>query len=305
MSYQAAWQWNIDQFNGFKSELSDLSIKYKIFEMNTKQKNTKEWLETKGREARSLIDSWNPDLVYINDDYAQEYVTRYYVNKNMPFVFSGVNTNPFRYGIVGSSNITGIVELEHFIETINLLREIIPEVKKIAVILDNDPTWEGVVGKMIHLAPEIPDLSISQWNVIKTFSQYKEIMKDLHGKVDAVGLLGIFSFKDDNGNNVPFTEVLKWTTENSNLPDFSFWKERVLYGTLCTVSVSAYQQGVSAGKIARAILVDGKQPFEIPIRATARGEPAVSLARARKIGIRIKSSVLLSAEIIPKFQWEP
>ena len=65
-----------------------------------------------------------------------------------------------------------------------------------------------------------------------------------------------------------------------------------------------FHQGVEAGKIAREILQDGRSPSEIPITATVRGEPAISLARANKLGIRIKSSLLLTADVVGKFYWD-
>jgi ABC-type uncharacterized transport system substrate-binding protein len=122
--------------------------------------------------------------------------------------------------------------------------------------------------------------------------------------VDAIALLGIFTYKDQLGNNVPYTEVLKWTAENSNLPDFSFWKDRIAYGTLCTVTVSGYEQGLAAGKIARGVLDGGRAPSSYTMKPTVKGEPVISLARAKKLGIKVKTSVLLSAEVIEKFQWE-
>ena len=49
---------------------------------------------------------------------------------------SGVNADPAAYGFVGSSNITGVLEHEHFVETVKLLREMFPQVTRIAVIVD-------------------------------------------------------------------------------------------------------------------------------------------------------------------------
>jgi hypothetical protein len=37
---------------------------------------------------------------------------------------------------------------------------------------------------------------------------------------------------------------------------------------------------------------------------TKKGLPVVSLARARKLGIRLDSDVLLSAEVIQRFEWD-
>lgn len=304
MSYHAPWKWTDDQFNGFKDALKGLDIEYKVFQMDTKRKSSEEWKQKVGKEARELIDTWKPDLVYTNDDNAQEYVAKYYVGKNIPFVFSGVNADPKKYGFEGSKNIIGVLEQEHFVATVRLLKEIVPNAKKIAVIIDEGPTWPGVVKRMEQKLDQFPGIGFVGWDVIHTFEEYKQKMKDYQNQVDAVALLGIFTYKDEQGNNVPYTEVLRWTAENINLPDFSFWKDRISYGTLCTVTVSGYEQGLAAGKIARGILVEGRSPSSYAMKPTVKGEPVVSLARAKKLGIKIKTGILLSAEVIEKFGWE-
>jgi hypothetical protein len=41
-------------------------------------------------------------------------------------------------------------------------------------------------------------------------------------------------------------------------------------GTLCAVTVSGYEQGLAAGKIARGILVEGKKPSDFPFEPTTK-----------------------------------
>ena len=120
----------------------------------------------------------------------------------------------------------------------------------------------------------------------------------------ALAVLGVFSLKDEAGENVPFEEVLRWTAENSELPDFSFWNSRVPHGTLCAVAVSGYAQGHAAGEYARAILVDGRSPGSLPMIPTRKGNPVISLPRARSLGIMPDSGTLLAADVITKYYWE-
>ncbi len=304
MSYHSPWKWTDDQLSGFKDALQGLDIEYRVFQMDTKQRSKEEWKQEAGKEARRLIKSWKPDLVYTSDDSAQEYVAKYFINSDIPFVFSGVNADPQQYGFVGSRNNTGVLEQEHFVESVQLLKEIVPDVHKIAVIFDEGPTWPGVMKRMKAKLDKLPGIEFISWETIKTFKQFKKRMKRLQTSADAVALLGIFSFTDEAGKNVPYTEVLKWTADNSKLPDFSFWKDRISYGTLCTVTVSGYEQGLAAGKIARGILVDGKSPSSYPMKPTIKGEPVISLARANRLDIKIKSGILLTAEVINTFEWE-
>ena len=184
------------------------------------------------------------------------------------------------------------------------MKKIVPNVKKIAVIFDDDPTWPGVIERMKEKLHLLPDVEFMSWDTIYTFEEYKQRINELQNEADAIALIGIFTFKDENEENVPYQKVLEWTAENSNLPDFSFWEDRISYGTLCTMTVSGYEQGLAAGKIARGILVEGKSPSNYSFEPTLKGEPVVSLARANKLGISIKSNVLLTAKIIEKFEWE-
>ncbi|MFO1372321.1 MAG: ABC transporter substrate binding protein [Candidatus Competibacteraceae bacterium] len=304
MSYHSPWRWTDGQLEGFKEGMADAPVEYQVFQMDTKRNSTPEAKDKKGQEARALIESWRPDLVYTSDDDAQQYVTTHYVNQELPFVFSGINKDPKIYQFVGSKNITGVLEQEHIVETVNLLRQIAPGVKRIAVVLDNDTMWEPVMARMREQIAQIPGVEIVAWDRLQTFDEYQRKIKEYPSQADAIALIGIFNFKDAQGKNVPYQEVLRWTAENSPLPDCSFWIDRVYYGTLAAVTVSEREQGLAAGRLARAILVEGRSPSSLPMQPTVKGHALISLARANKLGIKIKSGVLLSAEVIEKFEWD-
>lgn len=305
MSYHSPWEWTDGQFNGFKSALKGLEVEYKVIQMDTKNNNTEEWKQQVAQEAKDLIESWQPDLVYTSDDDVQPYITKAYINKDIPFVFSAVNADPAQYGFVGSENITGVLEHQHFIESVTLLKQMAPDVKKIAVVMDDSPFWKGVSQAMREEESQLPEgVEIVSWDVFNTYKEYQQKVEEYQTTVDALAMLGVFNFKDENGDHVPFQEVLKWTTENSDLPDFSFWEDRISHGTLASVTVSSYEQGRAAGEIARAILVDGKSPSSFPMKPTLKGEPVINLARAKKLGLKIDSEILLTAEVVEKFSWE-
>lgn len=305
MSYHSPWEWTDDQFNGFKDALKQINVEYKVFQMDTKRKSSEAWKERIGKEARDVIDAWKPDLVYTSDDNAQIYVTKYYVNKDIPFVFSGVNAKPERYGYVGSSNIAGVLEIEHSAQTLNLLKQIDPDIKRIAVITDNTATFLAVMRRLKAMAgSDLGAFDFIRWDVVDTYARYQKKIKEYQDQADAIVHLGVFSFKDEMGNNVPYEEVMEWTVGNSKLPDCSFWEDRVVRGNLASVTVSGYAQGKAAGEIANGILAEGKSPSDFGFKPTVRGRPIVSLARAKKLGITIKSDVLLGAQVVEKFLWE-
>ena len=160
MSYDSSWVWNQDQFNGFKEALKDVDVEYQVFEMHTKRNSSQEWIEQVSQKAKELIDGWKPDLVYTNDDNAQEYVVKHYVNTDIPFVFSAVNAAPETYGFAGSTNVTGVLEQEHSVQTVRLLKKIVPDVTKVAVIFDDGPMWDPVMTRMKEKQNQLPEVRV-------------------------------------------------------------------------------------------------------------------------------------------------
>ncbi|MCJ7544080.1 MAG: hypothetical protein MUP47_05865 [Phycisphaerae bacterium] len=303
MSFHTPWEWTESQLKGFKDPLSDLNVEYKVYEMDAKRQSSKEHLQQAGEEARQLIDQWKPDLVFADDDPAQQNVGVYYVNQNLPWVFCGVNADPQDYGYVGARSVTGVLEREHFLETVRLLKQIVPTVHRIAIITDTAPMWQRVINRIKASQGEVPGVEVVSYDVVNTFEDYKRLVKSYEGQVDALGFLGIFEFKGEDGKNVPYQDVCRWTAENSTLPDFSFWVDRVDYGTLCAVTVSAVNQGQEAGKIAREILLNKREPSTFPMLPTVKGEPVINLARARQLGPVPSSEVLLTARVFTDYKW--
>jgi ABC-type uncharacterized transport system substrate-binding protein len=303
MSYHSPWRWTDGQLEGFRDGLDGLPVNLRVLQMNTKQNSTEAAKQRIGAEMRAAIDQWQPDLLYTSDDDAQAYVARHYVGTRLPIVFSGVNAEPSQYGFRGAPNVAGVQEHEHFVESVRLLRAMGLPVRTIAVVVDDAPMWDPVLTRMRAALPQA-DVRVAHWDCIRTWDEYKQRTAAYQGKVDAVGLLGIFNFKDGARGNVPYREVLRWTAEHSRVPDFSYWLDRINYGTLASVTVSEQEQGRAAGRLARAILADGRAPGSLPMGPTVKGTPMVSLARARRLALDIPSSVLLSSEVVTRFDWE-
>jgi ABC-type uncharacterized transport system substrate-binding protein len=170
MSYHSPWRWTDRQFEAFKDELRGVKASYEVFQMDTKRNSSPEQKEKKALEARALIERWKPDLVYTTDDDAQEYVARHYVNQALPFVFSGVNNDPALYGFTGSRNVTGVLEHEHFVESVKLMRKMVPGARKIALVFDDARMWDPVRMRIMNGMRKLPDMQIVASDTIRTFA---------------------------------------------------------------------------------------------------------------------------------------
>jgi ABC-type uncharacterized transport system substrate-binding protein len=304
MSYRSDWQWNKDQLKGFLDGLAIPNAEVKVVELDAKHADPAK-MKAAAASAVELMQSWKPDLVYTNDDVAQAEFSVKFINAKTPIVYSGVNKAPSDYGFDTSSNITGVLEREHFIGTLSLLREIKPSAKlRVALVLDDDPTWAGVAARIRTEVARRSDVEVVEWLTPKTFDEYKARVTALQGQVDALGLIGIFRFAKADGKFADYEEVQRWNVEHSKLPDFSFWDTRVERGTLCAMTVDGLEQGRLAGRMARRILVDKVAPTSITPEPTAKGRPMISLARARQLGIPIGANVLLASTVLPRYHWE-
>lgn len=303
MSYHTPWRWTEGQLEGFKAGLGDVKAEYKVFELDTKRHSEAKQKAERGKAARALVEQWAPHLIYTTDDDAQELVTQHYLNTPIVQIFSGVNKTPEQYGFDKANNVTGVVEHEHFAESVQLLKRVVPGIKRLVVVLDDAAMWGPVVERM--KAAKLPaDVNIVAWETIRTYEEYKQRIAAYPQMADGIALIGIFNFKDAAGKNVPYQEVQRWTAENSSLPDLGFWVDRVHHGTLVAVTVSEREQGLAAGRLARQVLVDRKSPRDLPIQPTTKGAPVISLARANKLGIRVHSDLLLSTQVITRFDWD-
>lgn len=114
----------------------------------------------------------------------------------------------------------------------------------------------------------------------------------------------VFALPRADGTAVPFPDLARWVVQHTRLPDISFWIDRVHHGTLLSVTVSEHEQGLAAGRLASAILRDGRSPASLPVRPTSHGRPAINLARARQLGIGVRSTQLLASEVVRQFAWD-
>jgi hypothetical protein len=186
MSYQAEWDWNKGQLRGFQDALKGLYVEYRVVEMDTKRRSSEAWMQQVAPEAIDVIEASQPDLVYTNDDDAQQYVVTRYVGLDTPLVFSGVNADPAKYGFVGSPNVTGVQEIEHSLQTVRLLRRVVPDERRIALIVDEGATWPGLVRRMETALQSEPDVEIVSVAGIATFAEYRANVAEFQ---DSVGNL--------------------------------------------------------------------------------------------------------------------
>ncbi len=294
-SYHPEHPWVVEETRGAEDILEERGVETEKFYLDTKRNTSAEWKEEVAEEAVRKIDDFKPDLVIVFDDNACELVAKEYIGESLPFVFCGMNGEPEDYGFP-AQNITGVIERHHLEETIELLRRLVPDVEKLAIMSDDSPTSQAFITSVKNI---IPPIEISEFYTTNDFDAWKAEVKGLQTKVDAIGIYVYHTIKEKSGEeSLPPEDVLGWTLENSKLPDFTFSDFTVRDGVLCGVTVSGYEQGMTAAEIAIRIL-NGEKPADIPIECPEKGTPMINRIRAEELNIEIPADVLEAVEILP------
>jgi ABC-type uncharacterized transport system substrate-binding protein len=304
MSFDSPWRWTDGQLRGFREALGLPAADIRVFQLDVKRHATDAAKAERGRLARAFVDDFAPDLLYASDDDAQQLVTRHYLGGRLPLVFSGVNRDPAAHGFEGALNVTGVLEREHVAETLRLLGELVPRLQRVMVLSDTGAYWDAVIRRVHEGAAAVPGLAAVQVRRVQTLADYQQAVRQAPDAADALLHLGILTLADATGRTVPYQAVQRWVVEHSRLPDASFWVDRIFHGTLASVTVSELEQGRAAGRLARAILVEGAAPATLPMRATSKGQPAINLKRAQALGLTVRSTQLLQSEIVRGYEWE-
>jgi len=218
-SYHPEYEWCRQEKRGIDDVFSDQNIEIESFYMDTKRKTSKKWEKNITDEALLKIESFKPDLVIVCDDNACRLVAARFINKKLPFVFTGINEDPKVYNMP-AKNITGVIERKLIPGTIELLKKLDPSVKTIAIISDKSPTSQATVRRFTK-----ENFPVEIYEVFETnnYDEWKRFVKKIQTEVDALGIYLYFTLeKIDSEESVPHNQVLKWTTENNTLPTFSF-----------------------------------------------------------------------------------
>jgi ABC-type uncharacterized transport system substrate-binding protein len=297
---------NIKQAQDFtKNDHVDSSkVSIKKAWMDTKRKNSFDEIAKTTARIMQSIDAFKPDLVLLGDDNAANYIGNQLLDSSIPVVFWGINGLPLKYGLVESMdspghNVTGVWQAGYPKESLELLKRLMPEAEKFAILACDSETSRPRV-KQIRILARKGKLPLKLVDVVVTnsFSDFKTRVIELIPKVDAFFILNHDTFMDDEGNHVDMLEVGKWYLENVNKPEVAPEPQFVREGMLATASDSGYNQSYKAFEMAYDILEQGLNPSRMRTVVPPKGPLMVNRIRAMTLGISLEDKMDTIDEII-------
>lgn len=297
-SYHAEQQEHVVEMDkGITEGLAGIEYERHSFYMDTKRHTSEAWKQQAGQKASEMLSHLRPQVVITMDDNAQQYFAKHYAGQPGPpwFVFSGVNNEPSVYGFP-AVNVTGVLERPNVLESIELLRKIQPQVQNLLIMADKSETTDPLIAYCKTLQLPITVVGYAQ---PLTLEEWRSTLEQYRGKIDAVGLYvaRTVAHSASDPTKVPEQELIRLINEDYRLPTVGFFDSAAESGVLCGVSVSMKEQGVAAGRIAKAIL-GGKRPNDFAVQPTDHGRIQLNLATAERLGIQIPYAIIKRAEVV-------
>ena len=315
-SYHEGWNWNNDIEAGIMEGLyqqgyeSGTDYEMETFYMDTKVTyTTVEQIEERAELALDLINEFDPDIVFVNDDNALKYVAVEYAMAHpesvLPFVFCGINVDPSVYEPIESlehpgGKITGTLERFPYSEAFALAKRLSPNAENIVLLADSGTSSTAVIDNFQETYLDVVNnspLEVIGPIQLNTFKEWKAAVTEYQTKADFIGIITYHQLRDGNGDVVPAQDVVNWTVNNSDLPEVGFLTFHAEDGFLSAAGVDGYKTGIYTGVIGGEIL-NGADPGEIPIVDPQAVEIAFNLCRADMLGITIPTAELAAADKI-------
>lgn len=189
------------------------------------------------------------------------------------------------------ANVTGTHDRGPLEKQVSLIREIIPNVKRIGIIYNSSEINSVVQAKRLKevcvpLGIDVAELTVNSVNDVQQVAE-----GFLGGNVEAIFI------PTDNiiASSIP---TLMSVANKEKIPVFGAEVGHVKSGVLASESISFYDIGKRAGQMAADILEGKKQIKDFPVEGAANSKLYINKAEMENLGIQISKSVLDRAELL-------
>lgn len=212
---------------------------------------------------------------------------------DIPVLFTAV-TDPVSAELIDSmeepgANVTGTSDAAPIEEQLDLLKELVPDAKRIGIVYASGEVNSQVQVDEAREAAEPRDLEI----VTQTVTNVTEIPQ----AVEAIGDVDAFYVPTDN-MVVSGIASLVQAAEASQTPVIAAEAGTVEGGAVATIGIDYEALGRQTGEMALRILRDGADPATMPVETAEAFTYMVNEEAARRQGVTIPEAILNEAETV-------
>ncbi len=239
---------------------------------------------TAAQIARQFVGESPDVIVPISTPSAQAVVA---ATHDIPVVFTAVS-DPVGAQLVKSMekpgrNVTGRSDMSPVAEHIKLIREIMPNIKKLGYLYNSGETNSVSLLKALKEAAAKDGIEVVESAATKS-AEVKGAAQALVGRADAI-------YVPTDNTIVSALESAVGVAEEAKLPLFSADTDSVKRGAVAALGFNYFDVGKQTGEVVVRIL-KGEKPGDIPVEVAKGTDLVVNLGEAKKMGVEIPKSVL-------------
>lgn len=301
-SYDKDYAWNAALSASIQKSLDMTECQIQSFYMDTRLKNEEQWKVKSGQMALEQMKVFAPDVVIACDDNAQQYFVSLIPKEDQtPIIFCGVNNDPSTYGYPNKKT-TGVLERPFPLRSLNLCKQIDPEIKTVAFIGDDTNSTDGYINFLKEQdLGEFENLGFFKY---EHFDKLLEDLLILEKFANCFYFIRTTEFVDAKGNIISTQKAMDMINQITDKPIIGLSDYIVYDGALCGVVPDPDFHGTLSAQMALKVANEGKRPTDFPIIAyhspfneMEDGLSIINLNTAHEKNIRVPVELLNKVDV--------
>ena len=247
---------------------------------------------TAAQIARKFIGDKPDAIVAIATPSAQAVVA---ATKSVPVVFSAV-TDPVAAKLVPSweaskGNVTGVSDLLALDKQIDLIKQVVPNAKRVGMVYNPGEANSVVVVKQLQELLPKQGMTLVEASAPRSVD-VSSAARSLVGKVDVI-------YTNTDNNVVSAYEALVKVGQDAKLPLVASDTDSVKRGAIAALGINYRDLGEQTGRMVARIL-KGEKPGDIKPETSSKLELYVNPGAAEKQGVKLSDALVKSAAQVVK-----
>ncbi|ALF30360.1 ABC transporter substrate-binding protein [Brucella abortus] len=239
---------------------------------------------TAAQIARQFVGEGPDVIVPISTPSAQAVVS---ATRDIPVVFPAVS-DPVGAQLVKDlkkpgGNVTGLSDMSPVVEHIKLIKEVMPNIKKLGYLYNSGETNSVSLLAALKEAATAEGIEIVESAATKS-AEVQGAARALVGRADAM-------YVPTDNTIVSALESAVGVAEESKLPLFTADTDSVKRGALAALGFNYYDVGKQTGAIVVKIL-KGEKPGDIAVDIAKGTDLVINLGAAKKMGVEFPQAVI-------------
>ncbi len=239
---------------------------------------------TAAQIARQFVGEGPDVIVPISTPSAQAVVS---ATRDIPVVFTAVS-DPVGAQLVKDmekpgGNVTGLSDMSPVGEHIKLIKEVMPNIKKLGYLYNSGETNSVSLLAALKEAAAAEGIEIVESAATKS-AEVQGAARALVGRADAM-------YVPTDNTIVSALESAVGVAEESKIPLFTADTDSVKRGALAALGFNYYDVGKQTGAVVVKIL-NGEKPGDIPVNIAKGTDLVINLSAAKKMGVEFPQAVI-------------